>query len=127
MLRQRSPQAGWFGSVNVQVTPDGALSVVGAPTPFGTPAYDAGLDVGDAIVTIDDQPATSSLWNNLRNRKPGDVVKLTIRRRDGAVVNKTMTLKADPTLEVVPVEQAGGTLTESQKLFRDSWFGTKVK
>ena len=127
VLRLRSPQAGWTGSINLQVTPDGALSVVGSPTPFDTPAYDAGLDVGDAIVTIDDQPATSNAWSGLIQRKPGDVVKLTIRRRDGSTVNKTMTLKADPTLEVVAVEQAGGTLTDAQRAFRESWFGTKVK
>jgi len=127
VLRQRSPQAGWFGAVNVQVLPDGALTVVGTPTPFATPAYDAGIDLGDAIVTVDDQPATSSIWNALRQRKPGDVVKLTIRRRDGAIVNKTMTLKSDPALEVVAIEQAGGTLSDAQKAFRESWLGTKVK
>jgi predicted metalloprotease with PDZ domain len=127
ILRAARPQAAWFGSVNVQVTPDGALTVIGGATPFGTPAYDAGLDLGDAIVKIDDQSATSSAWNALWQRKPGDVVKLTIRRRDGATVNKTMTLKADPALEVVAVELAGGTLSQAQKAARESWLGTRIK
>jgi predicted metalloprotease with PDZ domain len=133
LLRPQSPQAGWFGNVIVQVTPDGGLMVgVGnqgneVPVPFGTPAYDAGLDAGDVIATIDDQPATMTAWNALRQKKPGDAVRLAIRRRDAATVAKTMTLKPNPTVEVVAVEYAGGTLTDAQKAFRESWFGTKVK
>ena len=34
-------------------------------------------------------------------------------------------LEEDPRLEIVPVEQTGGTLTPEQKQFRDAWLGSK--
>jgi hypothetical protein len=29
-------------------------------------------------------------------------------------------------LELVPIEKAGGTLTEEQRRFREAWLGSKV-
>ena len=34
-----------------------------------------------------------------------------------------MTLKEDPSLEAMLVEDSGGTLTPEQKSFRDAWLG----
>jgi hypothetical protein len=33
---------------------------------------------------------------------------------------------ADPTLELVPVEQAGGMLTDAQRRFRDTWLSSRA-
>jgi hypothetical protein len=33
---------------------------------------------------------------------------------------------ADPTLELVPVEQAGGALTDAQRRFRDGWLSSRA-
>ena len=41
-------------------------------------------------------------------------------RRSGETVNATLALEEDPRFEIVPVEQAGGTLTAAQKQFRDA-------
>ena len=52
---------------------------------------------------------------------------ITIKRRDGATVNKTLAIKQDPAFNFVQTETVGGTLTPVQKAFRDAWLGTRVK
>src|SRR6185436_10868887 len=65
----------WMGNVAVSETQNGLAVGVGglnqggpprpSPTPFDTPLYEAGIDSGDTIVTIDGQRATSAAWNSL--------------------------------------------------------------
>ncbi len=62
-----------------------------------SPAAGAGLAASDVIVSLDGQPVTSmaGLVVALRTRKPGQVVKLAVRR-DGTksrYVNATLTEK----------------------------------
>jgi hypothetical protein len=42
-------------------------------------------------------------------------------RRGGEVVNGSITLIEDPRVEIVTVESTGGTLSDDQKRFRESW------
>ena len=134
VVRPRNPRQGWLGNVSVQES--GGVLLVGMsgsrpetimPVPFGTPAYEAGLDEGDAITSIDGQPATRTGWNAIRQRRPGDIIKLGLRRRDGSTSTVAITLEADPGLEVVPVEQTGGARTSAHRAFRESWLGSKVR
>jgi predicted metalloprotease with PDZ domain len=133
-LDMAPPGRGWLGNAAVTETANGLLvGVVGPngggpvrqfPVPFDTPLYDAGVDSGDIIKTIDGEPATSAGWNAIANRKPGDPVKLTVMRRGGETVTRTATLKQDPTVRrVVSVENPSA----AQRAFRDSWLATKVK
>jgi predicted metalloprotease with PDZ domain len=123
-VHPRNPDAGWAGSLDLR--PDAGGLRVTALVPFDTPAYDAGLDLDDMIATIDGQPATTAAWAALQQRKPGESIALTIRRRDGKVVARTLTLKADPAVAIDDLG-ATGTLTPEQKTFRDAWLGTKAK
>jgi predicted metalloprotease with PDZ domain len=51
--------------------------------PANTPAYDQGMNTGDQIVAIDGYRATNTfLTSYLAERKPGDVVRLTLFRFD---------------------------------------------
>jgi predicted metalloprotease with PDZ domain len=136
-LRTADPSRGWIGNVNVSETPNGLAVGVGggrgggrsSPVPFNTPLYDAGIDSGDVIRTIEGQQATTAAWGAIGNRKPGDQVTLGIVRRDGSTVSKNVTLRRDPSaLQVVPIEsQPGGTLSDAQKTFRDAWLSSKVR
>jgi predicted metalloprotease with PDZ domain len=130
---------GWLGNVNMAETPNGLA--VGAPpaglggpprlvpVPFDTPLYEAGIDSGDTIKTIDGQPATLTAWNAIANRKPGEQVRLGVVRRDGASLTRIATLKQDPVARqpVFAESQPGASLTAAQKTFRDDWLATKVK
>src|SRR5262249_46312255 len=125
---------GWLGAVPVAETANGLAAGQGvyfqggpprsSPVPFNTPLYDAGIDSGDIIKTIDGQPATSSTWAGIGNKKPGDQVTLTVMRRGGELVTKTITLKQDPTArQVVSMPN----LSPAQKAFRDAWLASKVR
>jgi predicted metalloprotease with PDZ domain len=124
---------GWLGNVPVSETPNGLAIGIGqnavgqarpSPIPFNTPLYDAGIDSGDTIKTIDGQPATLALWNAIGNRKPGDQVKISVMRRGGETIARSITLKQDPgARQVVSMPN----LSQSQKAFRDSWLATRIK
>jgi predicted metalloprotease with PDZ domain len=119
--------AGWTG-VQVQAGP-GGLTVGGGRfggtlVPFGTPAYEAGIEDGDVIRSIDGQPASLEAWNRLRQKKPGDTVALVIAHRGDVQRTTTLTLKADPALQTVDL---GESMTADQRAFRQAWLGTKVR
>jgi len=63
----------------------------------GGPAEAAGLEVGDLIVSIDGEPVQSmvDLAANIRERQPGDTVRLTVVR-NGAEEVVTVTLTERP-------------------------------
>ena len=63
----------------------------------------------------------------LSRHKPGDRVPLRFVRRSGETVSAMLTMDEDPRMEVVPAERAGGTLTDEQRRFRESWLGSRQK
>jgi predicted metalloprotease with PDZ domain len=125
VLEPRNPDAGWIGNVQVQEASGGV--VVRGLVPFATPAYAAGIDAGDVIARIDGASATPTAWAALRDRRPGTTVPITVRRRDGRTEQVTLTVAADPALQIRAVEEAGGTLTPAQRAFRQSWLATRVR
>jgi len=125
IVRKQNPGRATLGPVHLDKKPD-ALRVA-APTLTGSPAYAAGLDQGDELLSVAGVALTSpeDLPKALAEHKPGDEVELVFKRR-GQDVHAKATLTEDPRLEVVPVEKSGGTLTDPQKHFRDAWLGSKV-
>jgi hypothetical protein len=57
----------------------------------------------------------------LRRRAPGDTIVVVFADRSGASRTSKITLAEDPAMEIVPIEAAGGTLTEAQRAFRQGW------
>ena len=126
-LEMTQPDRGWLGTVAVTGTPNGltfTLNGRSAPLPFNTPLYDAGIDSGDTIKTIDGQPATEAVWSSISTKKPGDQVTLVVVRRGGETITRTITLKPDPTVQRV---FSMDSLTPAQTAFRESWLATKVQ
>lgn len=132
-LEMAPPGQGWLGNLPVSETANGlAVGIVAQnggfpsrpfPVPFDTPLYNAGIDSGDIIRTIDGQPATSARWNATSEMKPGGSVKLVVVRRGGEVITKTITLIQDPTARrIVAMENP----SPAQRAFRQNWLGTKV-
>lgn len=56
-------------------------------------------------------------------RKPGDSLPIVFERR-GRQVDAVLRLEEDPRQEVVLAEQAGQTLTDQQRRFRDAWLSS---
>ena len=123
VLRPARAGAGWVGDFGTEAVAEGLR--VTSLVPFNTPAYEAGLDQDDVIIAIDGQKPSGAIAQAARAMKPGTVIKVTVRRRDGTESARDITVKADPHVEVVPVEATGGTPTAAQKAFRESWLGVR--
>jgi predicted metalloprotease with PDZ domain len=125
ILRKASPNKAYtgFGRVNFE----NGKAMLGS-TLIGSPAYDAGLDYGCILVSIDgvvikDQAA---LNNATDTHKPGDTINVTYSYYGEEKTTK-LTLSENPALEIVSIEKTGGTLTPAMQTFRDNWLNTQVK
>jgi predicted metalloprotease with PDZ domain len=121
----RSLPGAWIGLRPMNFGGSGAITNL---VPWGSPAFNAGLDQGDVIVDVDGQPmAAGVLESALKRKKAGDRLIVTYKRRGGSTGTASIEVKDDPTLELVPIETIGGTLSPDQKAFRDAWLGSKHK
>jgi predicted metalloprotease with PDZ domain len=126
VLRKRNPGRAWAGTwLNSQEDPT-RISNLQQP---GTPAYEAGIEQGDQITSIDGKAIASNqqALEAIGSRKPGDTITVGYKRRSGAARTTTMVLKEDPTLEAVLLEQTGGTPTAAQQAFRNKWLGSQQR
>ena len=126
VLRRRAAGRAWAGPLRTQDTQTGARVV--SDTLFGSPAYLAGLDRDDIIVSVaGSRTATSAdVEKAIAMRKPGDSMQVVYDRR-GERITTVIKLGDDPGLELVPAEEAGQTLTDAQRKFRDSWLASAAR
>lgn len=122
VVRKRNPGAAWTG---LQMDRQDATQV-GSLVPFGTPAFAAGIEEEDVIVSADGA-AFSTLAAALKEKKPGQQIAMEVRKPWGEVVKTTLTLAEDPALAAGTIESAGGALTPEMKAFRESWAGSKAR
>jgi len=89
-------QTGFLGVSSGDPTSGRGGAVIQDVTP-GTPAADAGLQVGDLVVELDGQPVagTDDLVGRIRDHQPGDRVTLKVVR-DGKEQTVTATLADRP-------------------------------
>ena len=127
VVRRRTPGRAFAGQVNLQ--PAGSAVRVGGLVPWESPLYKAGVAQDDQLVNLGGVDlASPNAWDDaLSKRKPGERVALRFVRRSGEIVNSTIALEEDPRVEVVLIEKSGGTLTDDQRRFRDSWLGSLQK
>ena len=123
VVRPARSGAGWIGDVDTEAVPDGLR--VTALVPFDTPAYAAGIDQDHVITAVNGRKPTGALQQIVRAMKPGDVIRLTVRTRDGKETVREVTVKPDPHIEIVPIEATGATPTAAQRAFRESWLGVR--
>jgi len=124
VLRPRNAGRSWLG--NVEFSFDGEGARIAGPTISGTPIYNAGLDAGDVLTTLEGDAIRSreELEAALARRKPGDRLRATFTRLDRDQ-KTTIVLAEDPRLEIVPIERTGKSLGEAEQRFRQSWLGRK--
>lgn len=125
ILRKSNPGKAFtgFGRMTFE---DGKATL--GQTLHGTPAYLAGLDIENVILTMDgtevkDQATITKITDA---HKPGDVIPITYSYR-GQTKTTQLTFVENPTLEVVSIEKVGGTLTPTMQNFRDNWLNSQVK
>jgi len=123
VLRPASPGRAFAGELRLQDA-QGRARVVSA-VPFGSPAYEAGLERDDVILAIGGTTleGAADIERAIGQRTPGEAVPIVFERR-GQRVSATLRLVADPRLELVTAEQAGRQLTAEQRRFRDAWLSS---
>jgi predicted metalloprotease with PDZ domain len=123
VMRPAAAGQAYAGRFQLEDAGNGAR-VVGLVT-AGSPAYKAGLDRDDVLVSVGGQTirGVADLSKAIQSRKPGDMIPIVFVRR-GERVSAVMTLGSDPFAEIVPAEQAGQPLTDAQKQFRDAWLNS---
>jgi predicted metalloprotease with PDZ domain len=126
VMRQAAPMTGHAGQLRMQEV-QGRPRVISA-VPFGSPAYAAGLERDDVILAVGgtDVKTVEDVERAIQSRRPGDQVPIVFERR-GSRVNATMTLVADPRVEVVSVEQTGAALTPEQRQLREGWLSSGAR
>ena len=125
VLRKAAAGKAYTGFGRVMVA-DGKVTL--PQTLMGTPAYQAGLDAGDTILTIDGKAIKDATEMDAITdaHKPGDVVTITYLYRGEQKTTK-LTFAENPVLEIVPIEKTGGKLTPAMQTFRDNWLNSQVK
>ena len=123
VMRLRAPRQGFAGQLRLQNAQGGAR--VASSVPFGSPAYDAGLERDDVIVSIEGTrvDGAGDVDRVVRQRRPGDALRVVFERR-GQRVTGTLRVIEDPRMALVLAEDAGQSLTAAQRQFRDRWLGS---
>jgi predicted metalloprotease with PDZ domain len=124
VLRKRNPGRAWIGELSFDFT--GGTPRVNTPTVEDTPVYLAGLDRDDELISFDGVTVTgpTRLEEAVQRRRPGDRVRLSIRRR-GVAQDLMLTVGEDPRLQLVPVERTGRQPSPAERAFRQAWLGSK--
>ncbi len=120
VLRKRNPRRAWMGPLSLEFS--GGAARVTQPTIEDTPLYAAGLDRDDELLAVDGVAVSGRyrLDDAIERRRPGDTVRLTIRRRS-TTRELSVVLVEDPTLQLVPAEQTGRPLSPAERDFRQRW------
>lgn len=114
------------GELTLQDDPDGVR--ITADVPYGSPAYQAGLERDDVLLSVGGTKVARSadVEKLVAARKPGEPLPVVYERR-GARLSTALKLGDDPRLELVPIEGAGQGLTEAQRRFRDAWLSSATR
>jgi predicted metalloprotease with PDZ domain len=122
-LRHARSGVAWFGA-GFEDADDGA-GIAG--TLAGSPAYVAGIDAGDVIVSVGGHAVASvdSAMAQIAAHRPGDELQVGLRSRTGPRT-VTVRLTEDPALAVVPVEALGLPLSDSMRALRQAWLASKA-
>lgn len=127
LLQARRPAQAWLGGSRLELASDG-ITVASPPQP-GDPLYQTGLDRGDRIAKLSGEAITRTdqLEQLLAARRPGETIELVVKRRGtDSEVEVDLVLAADPSLELVPYEHLGRTVTPEIAAFREDWLGARA-
>ena len=125
-LRRAAPGRAFAGAFPLQDASGGAR--VTELVPPGSPAYVAGLERGDVIVSIGGARVARAddVDRAITARKPGDALPMVFERR-GQPVTATLRLVEDPKLELVLGEQIGQSVSSAQRQFREAWLSSAAR
>jgi predicted metalloprotease with PDZ domain len=121
VLRRTNPGRASLGEIRLDER--GSSVRVASPPFIGDPLYEAGLDLDDEIRELDGVTVRSysDVARVLDRHRPGDRITIGFVNRLGRGSKQSLALIEDATLELIPAERAGETLTAEQRAFRQRW------
>jgi predicted metalloprotease with PDZ domain len=124
-LRRLNPGKAFLGLVRLEFDETGG-EVRSRPLE-GSPLYEAGVEEGDRIVSIDGRPLRSDAeWEAIKAAlRPGFQAEIIFTQR-GERRRGQLRAIDDPRLELVPFEAAGRSPTPEQRAFRAGWLGSRA-
>jgi predicted metalloprotease with PDZ domain len=121
LLRKKNRGEASLGDTEVYFSYNRA--VVNNVTVKSTPLYDAGIDIGDEIISLDGSPGRYYYVTASRH-KPGDEVDIVYSHK-GKIMKGRITFGEDDELEIVSYEYAGIKTDDDIIKFRQDWFSSK--
>jgi len=94
-------------------------------TRYGSPLYEAGINKGDVITSVDGRRVVSpfDIERLMQDKRPGDRLLIEFRR-DGTLRQTTVEAMADQRIKLVALETMGMPVSVAQRTFRESWLGS---
>ncbi len=125
LVRKRNAGEPTLGQAQWRFDARGATITSG--TLVGTPLYEAGVDRGARIISIDGQSFASAdeLTEILRAKSPGERVAIAYENR-GHSATTSVALIENPSVEVITYEAAGMAVTPAMETFRENWLGGRA-
>ena len=125
VLRKAHSGKAWWGKEQISFSDKGGE--IKSETTKSSPLYQAGLERGDRIISVNGSAITGNTTaeNVLEKHKPGEILTLHVQSRGGERDTR-ITLSEDPQLEIVTFEEAGQAVTPEIKAFREAWLGSKA-
>jgi predicted metalloprotease with PDZ domain len=122
-IQLAAPGKAWIG--NPRFLEKDGLSIA-SNTLRGTPLYEAGLDIDDKIVSLDNQPVATQtdLARVLDAHHPGDRLSIAYRHHE-EVREAAIQARESPVVSTASFEKAGLPLSPEILAFRKSWLGAK--
>lgn len=120
VVLQQNSKSPYIG-ITAQLDGDGN-GVIQTNPKIGSPAYEAGLDIGDVITSINKEnyPDGPQFDAFIQQFKVGDTLEIEFERY-GKVKNTSVVLKANPEYSIQLIEAAGGKPSKKQLNSRKKW------
>ncbi len=127
VLQQAHPEQAVISFGGSKIDYQDGTATISSNTQIDSPLYNAGLDVGDEIQSIDGQSINNArdMQRLLAAHQPGDELSVTYSSL-GDSYETMITLAANPELEVRTFEQVGKSVTDEIARFRQNWLGSKA-
>jgi predicted metalloprotease with PDZ domain len=125
LLEAEDSSAAWLGNPRLRSSASGVEFADASLR--DSPLYNAGIDRGDRLVSLDGRGIKSEndLNGFLKSHKPGDRVHASVESRGGKR-EVDVILAASPRLHLVTYEQAGRSVPADVLAFRSAWLSSKA-
>jgi len=125
-IRKKNPGKAYLGNIKIRMRNNKA--VLSESIIKNSPLYKTGIDLGDAIIRIDNVNITdeNSIDSVLSTHKPGQTVLIRFEKQ-GIPQFKEIVFEEDPDVEIVTFEKADGLMNEKIRSFRKDWLSSLDK